>query len=274
MINNIHLYYKAEFPFPIHGIAINNTGFMYVGGHKTIYTISPDKEVKHYITLEDSTEKTTIWSLRFGPDQALYIAAHDRIVKVSENKEQTVIIQEPFPGPCGVTDLRFDNQENLIIAYNNTIARLNSRLEKEIIIDGSKFDPEIKWIVGLEFSPDFKTLYLGDCTGGKCYIVPYLPQMDMEKIIAYPTHWGQYFTQDNHGNIYLTSLGDQSAWPEFVMFTKLNERIDICSLNRVPQTRKIHKKTMAWGKPGFNEKVIYCIIGDSIYEYDFSETGR
>jgi len=90
----------------------------------------------------------------------------------------------------------------------------------------------------------------------------------IDKSKSFPTDWGQYFAQDNSGNVYLTSLGTNPTWPDFVMFTTESERVDLCSKNRVPQFRGNHKKTMAWSQKGFNENAIYCIIGNHIYEYD------
>ena len=95
----------CEVDFSIHGIAFDNQELMYVGGHTKIYSITRDKEVRHFITLDDPTENTIIWSLRFGPEKSLYVAAKDRLVRVTPGGEQTVVIRDNFPGPCGVTDL-------------------------------------------------------------------------------------------------------------------------------------------------------------------------
>lgn len=262
----------CEVDFPIHGIAFDNQGLMYVGGHKKIYTITPDKKIRHFTTLEDTTGNTMIWNLRFGPDKCLFAAAKDRVLRISPTGEQNTILNEQFPGPCGVSDLRFDNNGQLFVAYDNIVAKYDTDFQKQIIIDGSQFNPPLKWIVGLEFSDDFTTLYLGDCNGKQVLIVPYLSPKMIEESQAFPTNWGQYFTQDDSGNVYLTSLGRNSEWPEFVMLTSEDKRVDICCEKRVLQNRKIFKKTLAWGQEGFNENAIYCIIGNSIYEYDLSET--
>ena len=269
VINDARLF--CEVNFNIHGIAFDNQELMYVGGDKKIHTITPDKEVKHFVTLNDTTENTIIWSLRFGPDQALYVAAKDRVVKVSPKGDQTVIIKETFPGPCGVTDLRFDNNGDLFIVYDNIVAKCDSNYQRQVIIDGSQFVPEMEWLVGMEFSSDFKKLYLGDCRGKHAYVISYLSKDFIDKSKSFPTNWGQYFAQDKSGNVYLTSLGTNPTWPDFVMFTTESERVDLCSKNRVPQFRGNHKKAMAWGQKGFNENAIYCIIGNHIYEYDLKE---
>ena len=261
----------CEVDFPIHGIAFNNQGLMYVGAHKKIHTITPDKEVKHFITLNDATDNTMIWSLRFDPNKYLYVAAKDRVVKVSPTGEQTVVIKEDFSGPCGVTDLRFDNHGNLFIVYDNIVAKYDSDFQKEVIIDGSQFEPPMVWIVGIEFSSDYKKLYLADCRDKRAYIIPYLSKDFIEKSKPFPTNWGQYFTQDNSGNVYLTSLGDNPEWPEFVMLSPENDRVDICCKNRIPQNRENHKKAMALGQKGFNKHAIYCIIRNRIYEYELTE---
>jgi hypothetical protein len=261
----------CEVNFTIHGIAFDNEGFMYVGGGKDIYTITPDKEVKHFISLNDTTENTIIWSLRFGPDRDLYVAAKDRVLKVSPDGDQTVIMKETFPGPAGVTDLRFDQNGDLLIVYDNIVARINSDYQKMIVIDGAQFEPPIEWLVGLEFSSHFKEIYLGDCGGKHAYVIPHLSEGFIDRSRTHQTNWGQYFTRDNAGNVYMTSLGSDPTFPDFIMFTVDNRRIDIFSVNRVPQGRGNHKKTMAWGKMGFNEHALYCIIGNRIYAYDLKE---
>lgn len=269
VINEASLF--CDVNFTIHGIAFDNQGIMYVGGGNDIYKITPDKEVKHFITLNDTTENTIIWSLRFGPDQALYVAAKDRVLKVSPEGGQTVIIKETFPGPAGVTDIRFDQNGHLIIVYDNIVARCDSGYQRQIIIDGSQFTPPLEWLVGIEFSSHFKKLYLGDCSGKHVHVIPYLSKEFIGRNQSFPTNWGQYFARDISGNVYITSLGSDPTFPDFIMFTPDNRRVDIYSLNRVPQYQKKHKKTMAWGKKGFNEHAIYCIIGNGIYEYDLKE---
>lgn len=269
VINEASLFCEPN--FTIHGIAFDNQELMYVGGGKSIYTITPNKEVKLFITLNDTTENTIIWSLRFGPDQALYVAAKDRVVKVSPEGDQSVIIKEALPGPSGVTDLRFDHNGDLFIVYANVVAKCDSNYQKQIIIDGSQFVPPLEWLVGIEFSSHYKKLYLGDCGGKHAHVISYLSEDFIDKSTSFPTNWGQYFTQDKLGNVYITSLGSESTWPEFVMLTPDNKRLDIYAKNRIPQQRGNHKKAMAWGKKGFNEHAIYCIIGNRIYEYDLRE---
>jgi len=270
VINEARLF--CEVDFSIHGIAFDNQHLMFVGGGKKIYTITPDKKVEHFITLDDTTENTMIWSLQFGPDQALYVAAKDRVLRISPEGEQTVIIKEPFPGPAGVTDLRFDQNGDLFIVYDNVLAKCDANYQKQIIIDGSQFVPPLEWLVGIEFSSHFKKLYLGDCSGKYAHVVSWLPEECIDESQSFPTNWGQYFAKDNLGNVYITSLGTEPTWPDFVMITPDNNRVDIYSRNRVLQNRENHKKAMAWGKTGFNEHAIYCIIGNRIYEYDLKAT--
>jgi hypothetical protein len=136
------------------------------------------------------------------------------------------------------------------------------------VINGSQFAPPLEWIVGIEFSSDFSKLYLGDCRGKHAHIIAYPAKEGIKQSESFPTHWGQYFARDRSGNVYLTSLGDDPTWPEFVMFTPESKRVDIYCKNRIPQFRGNHKKAMAWGQKGFNENAIYCIIGNHIYEYD------
>ena len=269
VINEASLF--CEVNFTIHGIAFDNQGLLYVGGEKKIFTITPNKEVKDFITLNDTSENTIIWSLRFGPDQALYVAAKDRVVKVSPKGAQTVIMKETFPGPAGVTDLRFDHNGDLFIVYDNIVAKCDSNYQKQIIIDGSQFAPPLEWLVGIEFNSHFRKLYLGDCNGKHVHVISYLSEDFIDRGRSFPTNWGQYFAQDELGNVYITSLGSEPTWPEFVMFTPDNKRVDLYCKIRVPQHRGNHKKAMAWGKKGFNEHAIYCIIGNRIYEYDLKE---
>lgn len=251
----------------IHAITFNHNGLMFVGGKLDIFTISPDKSFKHFLTLKESAPNTIIWSMVFGSDGNLFIAANDRIVKVSPDGKQQVIIREDFSGPCGATDLRFDKQGNLYVVYDNIIARYDSSFKKTIFIDGTKFPTPIRWAVGIEFSSDEQYLYIGDCGGNNAYIVPIAAEDFYKNAKTYSTRMGQYFARDTFGNIYMTSMGGPGNPPEFKVFNANLNSADIHCKHKPPQDKNNFKKTITFGEETFDSNAIYCIIGSKIYSY-------
>jgi sugar lactone lactonase YvrE len=257
----------CESPQEIHAIAFDDKGLMYAAGKADVFKVTPDKSIKHFLTLENTSPTTTIWSMKFGTDGNLYIAAHDRIVKITPDGTQQVIIWENFPGPCGATDLRFDRHGNLYIVYDTFIAKYDTSFNKSILIDGSKFQTPIQWAVGMEFSSDEQYLYIADCRGSHAYVVPTAAKDYYQSAKIYATRWGQYFTKDNDGNIFLTSLGGYRNLPEFIVFKQNLKNREITCKRKPRQNENNYKKTIVFGEAGYDEHAIYCIIGNTIYSY-------
>ncbi len=115
----------------IHAIAFNHKNQLYVGGKNKVYSIDKENNIKTYATLTDTTHKTIIWGMAFDSNGNLFIAAHDRVVRIDTLGIPQNLIQEDFGGPCGVSDVRIDSANNLYIAYDNIIARYDTALNKK-----------------------------------------------------------------------------------------------------------------------------------------------
>lgn len=258
----------------IHALAFDHHGTMYVAGKCDVYRITPEKAVTHFASLADRDTMTSIWSMRFGADGRLYCAAHDRIVAIAHDGSQQVIIQEKFTGPCGATDLRFDQSGALYVAYDRFIARYDSTGKKSIFIDGGKFQRPIQWAVGMEFSSDERTMFVADCGASYVYTVR-LGGDDLYRTAEiHPTVYGQYFTRDRRGTVYLTSMGGHKKAPELVLFRTDNSLMTLRCRQKPPQNEQRYKKTIAFGDAGFDERAVYCVIGNTIYSYHLAPFDR
>lgn len=255
-----------ELDATIHAIAFNHKNKLYVGGKNKVYSIDKDNIIKTYATLTDTTHKTIIWGMTFDSNGNLFIAAHDRIVRIDTLGTPLTLIQEDFGGPCGVSDVRIDSANNLYIVYDNIIARYDTALNKKIVVNGNDFNPSIKWAVGIEFDDNNEYIFVGDCNGKKLFIIPYKSFDYVDEFTVIPSNWGQYLTKDEHGNIYLSMHGPET-FPEFLMVDRNLKKKEIYLHKRPFQTKGIHKKAIAYGQYGSNEKGIYCIIGNKRYIY-------
>jgi hypothetical protein len=272
MLDSASVFFQS--PQEIHAIAFDHKGMLYAAGNTEVFTIAPDRTTKHFAALDHPGPATTIWSMTFSRNGNLYLAAHDRIVLITPGGMQQVIIQENFPGPCGATDVRFDRRGNLYVAYDNVIAKYDTSYHKSIFIDGSKFQTPIKWAVGLELSSDEQYMYVGDCDGSRAYIVPIAEEDFYQRAKIYRTRWGQYFTKDTEGTIFLSSLGGYRTMPEFVMFTQTTKSGEINCTRKPLQDEHSYKKTIAFGEAGYDEQAIYCVIGNLIYSYHLYSQSR
>jgi hypothetical protein len=258
----------AEVNDSIHAITFDGKGSMFVGGCHDIYRITPERVIEHFATLSDTSSVTTIWGMTFHPNGDLFVAAHDRIVKITPSGTQLVVIRENFPGPCGVTDLRFDRKGRLLAAYADIVARYDASYNKSIFISGKDFRPPIQWSVSIEFGNQDSTLYIADCKGKQLYLVPYFQTDSIHAARIIPTNLGQYLTKNRRGEIFLAMHGPPT-FPEFLMLKGDSSEYFVHCTTRPPQNRQRYKKAIAWGNTGFNTQALYCIIGGTVYIYEF-----
>jgi Tol biopolymer transport system component len=265
-LNSAEIFYKSV--NDIHAIIFSPKEIMYLGGKLDVFMILPDKSIKHFIKLKDYTPNTIIWSMTLDKYNNLYIAANDRIVKVTPDGLQQTLIQENFTGPCGATDLRFDKKENHYVVFDNKVVKYDKSLTKTLFIDGSKFSIPIQWAVGIEISDDEKFMYIGDCNGSRTYVIPLSSTSRYSDTRIFSNNFSQYFTKDCYGQIYNSSPDGRSNMPEFLMFKDDNTPVGIYCNKKPSQDENNYKKTIAFGQKGFNEKAIYCIIGNNVYLYE------
>jgi hypothetical protein len=261
--------FLIEFDSPIHAIAFDSKNNLYAGGKNKVYYIDEDTNIKPYATLKETSGNTIIWGMTFDVKGNLYIAAHDRIVRIDTNGIQKTLIVENFGGPCGATDVRIDSANYLYVVYNNIVAQYDTLLNKKIIVNGENFNPPIKWAVGIEFDKKNEHIFIGDGGGNKLFIVPYKRSTYVAESKVILSNWGQYLTKDEYGNIFLSMHGPET----FAEFLLLNENFQpkkIYLKNRPFQSERIYKKAIAYGSHGCCDKGIYCIIGNKIYIYPIS----
>lgn len=149
-----------------HATAFDSTGNLYIAKDgKKVMKITPDRTVSDIADLDAFPTKTHIWSMEMGKDGSLYCAAQDRVLKISNDGKIATYIKEDFTGPCGVTDIEFDPNGNLYLAYDDIVARYTPALKKTIVIQGINQRPVMQWIVGIKFDPDNKYLFLTNLHG-------------------------------------------------------------------------------------------------------------
>ncbi|HEX2968826.1 MAG TPA: hypothetical protein VHO46_06940 [Bacteroidales bacterium] len=262
--------YFIEFDSPVHAIAFDSKNKLYAGGKNKVYYIDEKSNIRLFATLSDTSSKTFIWGMTFDQKGNLYLAAHDRIVKIDSNGIQETIIKENYGGPCGATDVRIDSANYLYIVYDNIVAQYDTLLNKKIIVDGENFNPPIKWAVGIELDNRSERIFIGDGEGNKLLIVPFKRQAYAVESKIILSSWGQYLTKDEYGNIFLSMHGPET-FPEFLYLDESFHPQKIFLKSRPLQNERLYKKAIAYGKHCSRDKGIYCIIGNKIYIYPISD---
>lgn len=258
--------YFIEFDSPVHAIAFDTNNKLYAGGKNKVYYIDENSNIKLFATLSDTSSKTIIWGMTFDRKGNLYLAAHDRIVKIDPNGIQKTLIKENYEGPCGATDVRIDSTNYLYVVYDNVVAQYDTLLNKKVVVDGGNFNPPIKWAVGIELGRKNGHLFIGDGGGNKLFIVPFKSSTCATESKIILSNAGQYLTKDEYGNIFLSMNGPET-FPEFLYLDENFHPKKIYLKNRPPQNERLYKKAIAYGKHASHDKGVYCIIGNKIYIY-------
>lgn len=261
--------YFIEFDSPVHAIAFDSKNKLYAGGMNKVYYIDENSNIRLFATLSDTSSKTIIWGMTFDKKGNLYLAAHDRIVKIDSNGIQKTLIEENYGGPCGATDVRIDSANFLYVVYANIVAQYDTLLNKKVVVDGVNFNPPIKWAVGIELDRKNERIFIGDCEGNKLLIVPFKRSTYATESKIVLSNWGQFLTKDEHGNIYLSMNGPET-FPEFLYLDETFHPKKIYLKSRPLQNERLYKKSIAYGKHASHDKGIYCIIGNKIYIYPIS----
>lgn len=169
----------------LHGIVFDGHGHMLVGKNgKQILKVSPDgtftlfaeiKEADGYF--REGPGHTFLYDMEFDSEGFLYAAVEDRILKISKDKKITELVVKKFPGPWGACGIAVDQKGNVFYSYDNKIAKLSPEGKNELFVDGGQSIADLKAIVGLEFSPDYRHLYAcdGKLSSGKLVKIPVSP---------------------------------------------------------------------------------------------------
>ena len=159
----------------LHGIAFDNQNSMYVGKNgKEILKVSPEGKISPFVVIKeasghyiDGPGDTFIYDMEFGKDRHLYVAAEDRILKISQTGQIEILLKENFKGTWGACGIELDTKGNIYVAFDNKILKILPTGQKSIFIDGNNTDFKLEAVVGLEFDATYKYLYVCDGIRGK-----------------------------------------------------------------------------------------------------------
>jgi hypothetical protein len=102
----------------------------------------------------------SIWDIVTGPDNMMYAAARDIILKITPEGKVSTYIKDDFPRPYGAVSIRADSKGNLFVSCGTIVVRYNASLEKTVIIDvEDKKSGKTKNIIGIEIDPSEKAFY-------------------------------------------------------------------------------------------------------------------
>ena len=221
-IEKIHEVRKADLFSDIggylHGITFDGGGNMFVAVNgKDILRIKPDGELSDFCFIKESKGFGTqgnggvfVFDLAYGPDNYIYAAAENRILKISPDGAVSSIIREDFSGRWGVCGITFHKNGTMYAAYGNKVCRYTPAYEKSIFIDGDNENTGLVSAMGLKFDSDFKHLYICDAYGGKVVKVPMKSDGTPGSFsIVYQTEFyrPEYIALDGADNLFVSNHG-------------------------------------------------------------------
>lgn len=247
---------------PAHALAFDEQGALYFGSERTIHKLTPDGRTRPFVTLpQDKGDTPRIWSLRLGPDGQLYGAAHDRVIRITVTGEVSTVIEEDFPGPCGATDVDFDEQGNMYVAYANQLARYTPGREKAtktIVLDGAKSEPPLRWLVGVRIDRRRGDVYLSDVPNKRALIGRFTPEGTLKpaRVLDLPEH-PEYFAVAESGAVYVgfpdaDGIMRVDEHPRHAL-NALGERLDFVA-------------TLSFGGRGFDSRALYAACRNGVFE--------
>lgn len=236
----------------LHGITFDNLGNMYVGKEgKNILKITPDGNVKNFVTLDDTFNNAEIWNITMGIDGNIYAAAKSRVLKITMDGIVSTLIEGDFAGNWGICDVKFDKSGNMYAAHDNKVSKFTQGLEKTDFIDGTLEDVKIMTAVGIEFDKNCENIYVGDCMGMKVLKYP---------VNADGTHtapqifdiipFAQYIVADEDDNAFISVPG-----PNFLAKVCKDGSKEVLWCDN----QLMFPQTLSFGKMGFDENSIYIV---------------
>jgi hypothetical protein len=154
----------------MHGIAFDGRGHMFVGKNgKEILKVLPDGTISVFTTIEDAEGyfidgpgHTFLYDMEFDNQGMLYAAVEDRILEISKNGKMVALVKQKFPGNWGACGIALDQKNTVYYAFDNKIMKITPEGNSELFLDGGLTAPPLEAIVGIDFAPDFKSLYACD----------------------------------------------------------------------------------------------------------------
>ena len=244
-----------------HGIVFDNQGNMFISQKGTeILKVTPDADTSLFASiesLEDKTDKTHIWSMTLGKDHNIYAAANDRIIKITMDGKMQNLVKESYTGEWGACDIKFDEFGYMYIAHGTKVEKYDLSLKKSTIIDGENDVESLSSVVGIEFSPDYKSLYIGDVFGNK--VVRYSINEGVitgDPFVIPNLRAPEYIAADKSGNAFVSLPGGGGL-------AKINPDGTVTLIDC--ENKLLEPTTLAFGKKGFKEDSIYVMSKGQIF---------
>lgn len=246
----------------IHGIMFDNQGSMFISRKgNEILKVTPDANVTVFTSLDrlrDKTEKTHIWSMTSGKDNTMYVAAYDRIIKVTPDGEMETVIAEEYTGQWGACDVKLDQEGNIYVVHGVRVEKYSGSLQKTTLIDGEIDDIKLSAAVGIDFDKDYNNLYLCDVFG--------------KKVVKYPLD-----SADTTNAPLIVDLVNKN--PEYIAVSENNDafaslpggggvvRVSPDGEKTISCGNTLNEPfTLAFGKKGFDEEALYVVSQGKVYK--------
>lgn len=232
-------------------------GQLYVARERQLWRITPDGATALLAELPPSSEKTPrVWAL--APHSGrLYGAAHDRIIRVDPDGTVTTEVPEAFTGPCGVTDLAFDQRGDMYVTYDKHVARYTPEWKKQIVLDGTNSTkPIIRWLTSLRIDQQDR-FWLSDVFSRRVLLAVLNADgmLEIRQTFQLPEH-PEYLAVADDGRVYV-------GFPDAGTLAVLNDDGTFAMLTL--SSRLESPTSMAFGGAGFDHNLLYVACGNGIF---------
>ena len=245
----------------LHGIVFDGKGHMFVGKNgKEILKVSPNGSVELFTEIKeadgyyiDGPGHTFLYDMEFDSQGVLYAAVEDRILKISKEGKITILVKKEFAGNWGACGITLDQKGNIFYAFDDKIMRLTKDGENTLFFDGGQTSPPVSAVVGIEFAPDYGSLFAcdGKLGSGKLVKIPIRSDGDAGKVeLLYSDEKTntEYIAFDKDSNFILKG-------PWSASFVRVDKNGKAESLNHADIGFGI--QTIAIGGKGFDQNAIF-----------------
>jgi hypothetical protein len=245
----------------MHGIAFDGRGHMFVGKNgKEILKVLPDGTMSVFTTIEeaeghfiDGPGHTFLYDMEFDKQGMLYAAVEDRILKITRDGNMAALVEKKFPGNWGACGIALDQKNTVFYAFDNKIMKITPEGKSKLFLDGGRTAPPLEAIVGIDFSPDFKSLYACDGKLGSGKLVKIVVQADgeagdVELLYQSQKFNMEYMAVDNQSNIII-----KGPWSAAFIRLQSNGNVETFKHAKIG----FGIQTISRGGKGFDENALY-----------------
>jgi len=254
-----------------HGIVFDDKGNMFIGKKtREIYKVTPDAQISLFLSVDslaEKTDRTKIWNMHIGPDEHIYAAAGDRILRINEEGSAETFILDDFAGEWGACDLAFDPKGNLYVVHDKMVERYSivpdKEPEKTTLLDGRTGNPLFRAVVGICLDKELKSLYVSDVFGNKVVKCALNEDSTIGDITEYvPLRSAEYMEPDSDGNIYISLPAEN----RLVSIDSDGAKSFISADNLLKEPT-----TLAFGKDGFETGSLYVTAKGGVFRIPIEE---